>query len=190
MAGDLSVGAGATLTIEPGVTLEFATTDLMGGGLDDAKPEFIVVGQLDAVIVNRNTTGLQDWDVGVLNRSGVGDYYYTEWEKSTVFLFGETLVTDLAYKELARIFEVHIEATELGWITVEVVAASPDEVLHLSYFAQDFTTGILSDAVTTGTTVDGQRRIYCYVTQPGYHREQGVQRVQAVHQFDAALCRG
>ncbi len=47
--GDLLVGDGVTLTIDPGVTLQFATTDQMGGGYVDNAVEFRIHGTLDAV---------------------------------------------------------------------------------------------------------------------------------------------
>ncbi len=44
--GDLTVGPGVTVTIEPGVTLNFATTDQMVAGVDLGRPELQVAGTL------------------------------------------------------------------------------------------------------------------------------------------------
>ena len=49
VAGDLRVPAGSNLVIEPGVTLSFATTDLMGCGVSTAKAELQVEGSVNAV---------------------------------------------------------------------------------------------------------------------------------------------
>lgn len=49
VAGDLRVPVGVTLTLEPGVTLNFATTDVMGCGLVTNKAELQVEGSLYAV---------------------------------------------------------------------------------------------------------------------------------------------
>jgi cysteine-rich repeat protein len=46
--GDLTVGPGVTVSIEPGVTFDFATTDLMRAGIDVNRPELIVSGVLVA----------------------------------------------------------------------------------------------------------------------------------------------
>ncbi|NOY92141.1 MAG: DUF4215 domain-containing protein, partial [Deltaproteobacteria bacterium] len=46
--GDLEVPVGVTLTIDPGVTLEFASSDLMGANLDGNRSELRVLGTLDA----------------------------------------------------------------------------------------------------------------------------------------------
>ena len=49
VAGDIRVPVGVTLTIEPGVTLNFATTDVMGCGQSTTKAELQVEGSLSAV---------------------------------------------------------------------------------------------------------------------------------------------
>ncbi|HRI67730.1 MAG TPA: DUF4215 domain-containing protein, partial [Polyangium sp.] len=50
VAGDLTVGKNSTLTIDPGVTVNFtANSDIMGSGLDAAKGELVVKGTLNAV---------------------------------------------------------------------------------------------------------------------------------------------
>ena len=46
VAGDLTVAPGVTLTIPAGVTLTFATTDVMGAGLDTGRAEFQIAGTL------------------------------------------------------------------------------------------------------------------------------------------------
>ncbi|MBK9260485.1 MAG: DUF4215 domain-containing protein [Polyangiaceae bacterium] len=47
--GDLTVGKNATLTIDPGVTLNFTSgSDIMGSGLDTTKGELVVKGTLSA----------------------------------------------------------------------------------------------------------------------------------------------
>jgi parallel beta-helix repeat protein len=46
IGGDLTVGAGATLTIDPGVTLNFATTDIMAAYNDTSRSELNVSGVL------------------------------------------------------------------------------------------------------------------------------------------------
>ena len=48
VAGDLRVPSGAALIIEPGVTLSFATNDLMGCGADSARAELQVDGAVAA----------------------------------------------------------------------------------------------------------------------------------------------
>lgn len=52
-AGDLTVAGGVTLTIDAGVTISFAATDIMGGGLDPNRAELTVNGTLAAA----GTTG-------------------------------------------------------------------------------------------------------------------------------------
>jgi len=46
--GDLEVPTGVTLTLDPGVTLEFASSDIMGANIDTSRPELRVLGILDA----------------------------------------------------------------------------------------------------------------------------------------------
>jgi len=64
VSGDLSVGSGVTLTIEPGTEVRFATTDALSGG-DPDKVELIVAGTLVADGVtftsNADTPAAGDW---------------------------------------------------------------------------------------------------------------------------------
>ncbi len=45
--GDATIQSGATLTIEQGVEVRFASTDLLGSGTDPNRPELIIQGTLD-----------------------------------------------------------------------------------------------------------------------------------------------
>ncbi len=47
--GDLTVSSGVTLTVEPGVALQFAAGDIMGAGMDASRAELVISGSLDAV---------------------------------------------------------------------------------------------------------------------------------------------
>jgi MYXO-CTERM domain-containing protein len=49
VGGDLTIPAGVTLTIDPGVTVQFATTDIMGSGLSTSLAELRVFGTVHAV---------------------------------------------------------------------------------------------------------------------------------------------
>ena len=48
VAGDLTIPAGVRLTIQPGVTLSFAGSDLMVAGGDAARTELLIAGAVDA----------------------------------------------------------------------------------------------------------------------------------------------
>jgi MYXO-CTERM domain-containing protein len=48
LTGDVTVGTGATLTIEPGVVVEAAAADGLGSGTDTARVEFIIRGAIVA----------------------------------------------------------------------------------------------------------------------------------------------
>lgn len=48
MTGDVTVKAGASLTIEAGVTINVTTTDMMAAGADTTRSELIVDGTLTA----------------------------------------------------------------------------------------------------------------------------------------------
>lgn len=68
VAGDLTVAPGVTLTLEPGVTFSFATSDLMGAGVDATRPELRVLGTLSAqgtpasrVVLTSAGTGVGRW---------------------------------------------------------------------------------------------------------------------------------
>jgi MYXO-CTERM domain-containing protein len=68
VAGDLTVALGVTLTVEPGVTVRFATGDLMGAGADTGEVELRVSGRLLAtgtamspIVFDSSGTGRGAW---------------------------------------------------------------------------------------------------------------------------------
>ena len=46
LAGDLTIAAGVTLTVDPGVTLSWASSDIMASGADTSRGELLVAGTL------------------------------------------------------------------------------------------------------------------------------------------------
>ncbi|MEK7705044.1 MAG: right-handed parallel beta-helix repeat-containing protein [Myxococcota bacterium] len=79
VTGDLTVGQGTTLTIEPGATLRFSETDDMGAGFDVANTELNVVGMISAVggaaspiTLTSSGTGAASWDGVVLATTASG----------------------------------------------------------------------------------------------------------------------
>ncbi|UJR87191.1 DUF4215 domain-containing protein [Sandaracinus amylolyticus] len=68
VAGDLTVAPTVTLTVEPGVTLRFATSDLMGAGADTDETELRVQGRIVAVgtsaqpvVFDSTSSGASQW---------------------------------------------------------------------------------------------------------------------------------
>ncbi len=59
VGGDLTVGNGVTLTIEPGATLQFSSGDIMAAGLDTSRGELTVNGTLSAAGTQSNPITLQ-----------------------------------------------------------------------------------------------------------------------------------
>ncbi|MDC3983289.1 beta strand repeat-containing protein, partial [Polyangium jinanense] len=71
LAGDMTVGPSAKLTIEPGVVVNFSNGDLMGSGDDTARGEIRVNGTLDALGTSASPITLRATTVGAGNWYGV-----------------------------------------------------------------------------------------------------------------------
>ena len=119
-------------------------------------------GMLDAVIVNRNTVGLQTWDIGVLNRDDeVGYPYDITYEKSTPFSMGFTEIISFAQDEMIDLKEIYVSANDVAWgpvtVTLENLGTQNDVIV--GWLTRDFTLGGLLDAPISMSVPHGETQM-------------------------------
>lgn len=131
------------------------------------------VDELDAVLVNRNTTGLQNWDVGVINWDGGASNYSYEHVTSSGVAFNTTTAHALGTGESMDLFEVYLGPSEIGAVSFVVQITDPGPAgtpLRMRWLDETFTTGSLSGLAPMATTdAGGLGRIDTNVPGAGYH---------------------
>ena len=125
-------------------------------------------GFLDAVVVNRNTMGSQDWNVGVLNQNGGDDRLTLKHVGSTSYSFGYPVELTMPLNESIQLWEFQL-TTYSGWVMFELEADDPVDGLWLNYFDTEFETGSLDTADGYLYTTDGYGRGFREITDLGYH---------------------
>ncbi len=126
-------------------------------------------GHLDAVIVNRNTVPVQDFDVGVYNYSeGTGQFVIEQVISEPAFV-GDSIVANLGGNEYLRIWDTYFG--DLGWITVSVTDSSPgSETLYVGLIEQDATeTNLQVGASYQLTDEEGKAWLHKDITTTGYY---------------------
>jgi len=126
-------------------------------------------GFVDAVIVNRNQAGSQDWDVGVLNATGGESDYAAVWTWSAGFTYRDSITTSWTTDEYLKLYEFYLAPLDTGWVAVDVVADSPDQEFDFSWLDRDFSTGDMADASALAWTTGGEGRMYLHIEDSGYH---------------------
>ncbi len=81
-------------------------------------------GYLDVLIVNRNTVGVVDYDVGVVNANDGSGSFVIEQVISQPAYVGDSISVALGADEYLRIWDTWIGDT--GWVSVSVVDATAD----------------------------------------------------------------
>jgi hypothetical protein len=130
-------------------------------------------GRFDAVIVNANTLGIQDWDVGVLNRSPLErSQYDVNYVHSSFFIMGAVDTIPLVQDEMLILREIYVSAASIasGPITLTLESLQGANDLVLNWLEPDFTAGSLLDEA--GTMLVGPRQtgiLHVTATTAGYH---------------------
>jgi hypothetical protein len=126
-------------------------------------------GSLDAVIVNRNTVGTVDYDVGIYNMTTGGGSFVVEQVVSQPAGVGADMNVALGTDEYLRIWDTWIGDT--GWVTVSVDDPSADgEDIMVGWAEYDATELSLVDISTWEVTDDnGQARLHRDFTTTGYY---------------------
>ena len=152
-----------TTTLDYDVRLHTPSTGSQDGFGEYLAASVRPAGMLDAVLVNRNTMGLQTWDVGVLNRDeGAGDPYDITYEQSNVLWIGLSETIQLAQDEMIVLKEIPVGSTDYNWgpltVTVENRGAAND--LTVGWFTNATTVGDLLDAQTSVSVRHGETETF------------------------------
>ncbi|MDP6670111.1 MAG: FlgD immunoglobulin-like domain containing protein, partial [Candidatus Krumholzibacteria bacterium] len=127
-------------------------------------------GYIDALIVNRNTVGNQNWDVGVLNESGgSSDFEITHVTESS-HSYGDSLNVTMEDGEYLILREVGITASNVGPLSITLQVDPSEGPIHMRWYDEAFETGNLNaSSEYDGTDSNGLARIDVEVTESGYY---------------------
>lgn len=127
-------------------------------------------GLLDAVIVNRNTMGLADWDCGILNQTGGNYSFYAHHAVSELHVFPDSLTVALTANRNLLLREFQIAEDDTGPVQVDVWTDPPVAGLVAQWLDNDFNTGDLYDfAARDVTDAQGHAQLSTSAGQGGYY---------------------
>lgn len=127
-------------------------------------------GFLDALIVNRNTVGVNDYDVGVIDIFGDQESWFTiEQVVSQEAGVGSDMSVSLGTDDYLRIWDTYIGDT--GWVTVSVDGSSFDgETIIVGWAEHDATQLALGDITDWEVTDEfGRARLHRDFTTTGWY---------------------
>ncbi len=126
-------------------------------------------GKLNAVIANKYQTGSADYDVGVLNWAGAGDFTI-EQVLSTPFPIGDSLTITMPAGKLLTLHDFFVFEENVGPVSISIEADPAAGPLHLFWLAEDFAVGDLLDADAMATTdASGRARLDFAVPDFGFN---------------------
>lgn len=147
--------------------LHAPSTGSENGFLGSSIGSFGLSGELDALIVNRNVVGIEDYDVGVINQSG-DSQFVIEHVTSEPANVGLSMDVSYGTDDFLRIWDTYIGDT--GWVTVAVTDPTTS--------GGEFYVGWIDDDVTEmGLTYktdwvpmddNGEARLHRNFTTTGY----------------------
>jgi hypothetical protein len=113
------------------------STGSENGFINPISSSTYIEGFLDAVIVNRNTVGIADYDIGVTNFGGNGQFVIEQVISTQTFV-GDSMPITLGTDEYLRIWDTWIGDT--GWVTVTVDDPTADgEVFKVAWIENNVT---------------------------------------------------
>ena len=128
-------------------------------------------GLLDGCLVNRNTQGINDYDVGMLNRYGGDSVYHLEHVTSGTLSFGDSLTVPLASNKMLHLWEFYVGIADTGYVSITVDVDPADGPLTAFWLPETFGTGALTSYsaadVTDGTS--GRARLDLHIAETGFN---------------------
>jgi len=128
-------------------------------------------GCTDALIVNRNMAGWQDWDVGVINADIDGDSFYNlRLVTSEEIALGANDFFGWAADDFLALYEFGAVLPEQMFVSAVLTTDELDSPIHLALLNEDFTVGDLVDASLTASTDEtGVARLDMILSSSGFH---------------------
>ena len=146
----------------------YPSTGSENGFLGPTLGSYFVDGYLDGAIVNRNTVGIADYDISVVNAYGTSDFVIEQVTSEPAGL-GANMTVSLGTDEYLRIWDTWIGAT--GWVTVAVTdSLARGEEVWVALLEHDVTETTISDITGweyMGT--NGEARLHRDITVTNYY---------------------
>ncbi len=127
-------------------------------------------GLTDAVLVNRNTQGILDYDVGVLNVNDGANSYEATHVTSNYHAFGDSITYTYAVNQMLRLWEFYVSAENVGPVSITVDIDPANGPVYALWLDETFATGDLGDyAAFAATDASGRARLDINVASDGYN---------------------
>lgn len=147
-----------------------ASTGASDGFEEELAFSFNAAGTLDGFLVNRQTMGVYDWDVGVYNdHVPASSVYKAMHVTSTNLPLGSPVVATFDSGQMLRLYDIDVPAGGPWPISITLQTA-PDKPVRALYRNEAFTTGIIANTGTwTATDADGFGRLDIPAAGAGRH---------------------
>ena len=128
-------------------------------------------GLLDACLVNRNVEGVDDYDVGMLNRFEGTSTYHLEHVTSGTLSFGDSVTVTLPSNKMLHLWEFYVGYSDTGYVSITVDVDPADGPLTAFWLDETFGVGSLSsyDAVGVTDGVSGRARLDLHIGDAGFN---------------------
>nr|MEE4268523.1 T9SS type A sorting domain-containing protein [Candidatus Krumholzibacteria bacterium] len=151
------------------VRLHEANEDPLGGFRFATDYSNQPAGWVDALVVNRNETGNQPWDAGILDHADQTGMHRFEHVTSSMVDYPDSVSEVLGANEYLILREFQLEFLETGGISLDLWTDPPQADVQFSWRDQDFTTGDIMEADATALTgADGHAHLEVVAEEEGY----------------------
>lgn len=141
----------------------------LGGFLFAAEVSSQPAGWADAVLVNRNTMGLANWDAAVLNHHNHSGSHRMQHVRSVEVAYGDSLTETMGTDRYVLLREFEVDYLQVGGISLDLWTDPPQANVSFSWRDADFTTGELMEADALALTgADGHAHLEVAALEPGY----------------------
>ncbi|NOT33519.1 MAG: T9SS type A sorting domain-containing protein [Candidatus Eisenbacteria bacterium] len=128
-----------------------------------------LAGRLDAVLVNRRTSGLGSWDVGVININHGTSDYRAQMVMGQTFPFGDSLALPIADQAGLILLEFNVAALDVGSVTIKMRHDPSRGPIRARWYDSDFVRGDLLDSDgMTSTDENGEAQFVLGLYTAGY----------------------
>ena len=129
-------------------------------------------GLIDAVFMNRNVTGMREFDIGVLTSGTPPEYsgYGIRFVASEELPYDGSFTVDFGIGQYLELREFYVDATDLGLFSVIATVPGATETVTLGWLDKDFSTGDILDLTNLVSSDEtGVAQLNVDVVEAGYY---------------------
>jgi len=153
------------------VRIHEPSTGPENGFASNLAASYRTTGLLDGCLVNKNTVGENDYDIGMLNRFDGDSSYHIEHVTNGTLSFGDSLTVTLATDKMLDLWEFYVGVTDTGYVSITVDVDPADGPLTALWLDEYFEIGTLTsyDDADVTDAVSGRARLDLHIGEAGYN---------------------